>query len=123
MLKVAEIIGKNIAVDGEVDGNKLFDEIQKSYKKGEKIEISFEGINTVVSPFLNYSIGQFYREMPKGEWSDLDDNIIYIDLNDYDRDILLKKVIENAKFQVENPQKAKDIEKEILGLEDEWSHN
>lgn len=119
MLKVAEIISKNIAVDGEADGKKLFDEIRKSYKKGEKIEISFEGINTVVSPFLNYSIGQFYRETPKNEWNDLDDNIIYIDLNDYDRDILLKKVIENAKFQAQNPQKAKDIEKEILGLEDE----
>lgn len=72
-----------------------------------------------MSPFLNYSIGQFYRETPKNEWNDLDDNIIYIDLNDYDRDILLKKVIENAKFQAQNPQKVNDIEKELLGLEDE----
>lgn len=71
MLKVAEIIGKDIAIDGEVDGKKLFDEIKKAYKKGEKIQISFEGIKMVVSPFLNYSIGQFYRQN-KNEWNELD---------------------------------------------------
>lgn len=40
-------------------------------------------------------------------------NIDYIGLNDYDYDILLKKVIETAKFQAKKPQKAKDIEKEL----------
>lgn len=113
-MKVAEIIGKDIAIDGEVDGKKLFDEIKKAYKKGEKIAISFEGIKMVVSPFLNYSIGQFYRQKPQNEWNELDKNIDYLGLNDYDYDILLKKVIETAKFQAEKPQKAKDIEKEIL---------
>ncbi len=116
MLKVAEIIGKKIAVDGEVDGKKLLDEIKKSYKQGEQLEISFEGIDTLVSPFLNYSIGQFYREQSQSEWENMDNNIICSGLNEYDSDILLKKVIENAKFQAKNPQTAKDIEKEILGL-------
>ena len=110
MIKVYDIIGKSIAISTE-DGKKVFEAIKNKMESGEKeIVVSFDGINMLISHFLNESIGELYSYFGKTKW-DLLDNIKYIDIDEDDLELLKRKVIPNYKGDL---KKQKDIQNEVL---------
>jgi hypothetical protein len=58
-LRVSSVIGSKICVATE-DGQKLFDILHHAVSNGEKLNVSFEGIELVIEAFLNIAIGQLY---------------------------------------------------------------
>ena len=62
-IKLAEIIGVNCSsVD---DGNKLFCSVEPEFKKGNPVELDFEGVQSILTPFLHNSIGRLLYEYQK----------------------------------------------------------
>jgi hypothetical protein len=59
IVRVADLIGSPLCISAD-DGQKVFDKIVPLLKDGKHITISFERITTLISLFLNASIGQLY---------------------------------------------------------------
>lgn len=110
MIKIYDIIEKNIAISTE-DGQKVFEVIKKEIEKGNKdIRLSFEGVDMLISHFLNESIGELYSYFGKTKWDTLD-NIEYIDIDEDDLELLREKVIANYKGDLKKQQ---EIQKKVL---------
>ena len=109
-INIKNIIEKNIAISTE-DGQKVLEAIKEAIDNGEKdITISFEGIDMLISHFLNESIGKLYKIYPK-KWDFLDNNLKFIEIDEDDLLLLKNRVIPNFK---NSDKRAKNIEKEIL---------
>ena len=55
-VKLAELIGENCeSID---DGGKLYQSIHKELQNGDAVELDFSGVRSVITPFLNASIGK-----------------------------------------------------------------
>ena len=65
-LSIAQIIGKPIAVL-DIDGRKVYEQIEAAYKRGERIILSFKGLQHVTTAFLNAAIGKFLLNALKPE--------------------------------------------------------
>jgi hypothetical protein len=65
-LTVSQIIGKSIAVLDK-DGRKVSEQLEEAYKRGEKVILSFKGLQHVTTAFLNAAIGRFLLSTPKPE--------------------------------------------------------
>jgi len=62
-IKLAEYIGINCSsVD---DGNKLYSCLEPEFKKGNPVELDFEGVQSILTPFLHNSIGRLLYEYQK----------------------------------------------------------
>lgn len=110
MIKIYDIIEKNIAISTE-DGQKVFEVIKKEIENGnEDIRISFEGVDMLISHFLNESIGELYSYFGKTKWDTLD-NIEYIDIDEDDLELLREKVIANYKGDLKKQQ---EIQNKVL---------
>ena len=110
MIKIFDIIGKNIAISTD-DGKKVFEVIKQEIEsKNKDIVVSFEGIDMLISHFLNESIGELYKYFSKSKW-DILDKIKYIDIDEDDLELLQKKVIPNYKGDLKKQQ---DIQKKVL---------
>ncbi len=64
MIKVKEILGKNIAILHS-DGLKVFDVIIEELVDNKKVTLDFTGISTCTTAFLNASIGKFLINSPE----------------------------------------------------------
>ncbi len=111
ILNVKNIIQNTIAMSTE-DGVKLFNEVYKVLKSKERVCISFEGIDILISHFLNEAIGKQYEKFDN--WDILDQAIEYKNLDQNDFDLLKNKVIPTAKNHFQDVIKSEKIEKEIL---------
>ena len=110
MVKVFDIIGKNIAISTE-DGKKIFEILKGEIEKSQSdIMVSFKGIDMLISHFLNESIGELYSYFDKSKW-DILDSIKYIDIDEDDLELLQKKVIPNYKGDLKKQQ---EIQKKVL---------
>ena len=109
---VKDIIEKPIAISTE-DGKKTKEAIKSLFDKNEEIEISFEGINMLISHFLNESIGVLYIEYSKDKWQKLD-SIKYTNISKDDLELLQTKVIPNYKSSPSDKEIFKKIQKDIL---------
>lgn len=110
IVKIHNIIGKNIAISTE-DGKKVFEILKKSIDDGDSnIIVSFEGVDMLISHFLNESIGELYSYFGNTKW-DILDNIKYVDINEDDLELLQKKVIPNYKGDLKKQQ---EIQKKVL---------
>ncbi|MDR1285424.1 MAG: STAS-like domain-containing protein [Campylobacteraceae bacterium] len=95
MISVKKLIGKTICISTE-DGAKLNQEIRNELEKEQdKVVISFEGIDLLISHFLNESIGKLYLD--KNKWEMLDEQISYVGMNKDDEILLKTKVIPTYK--------------------------
>ena len=63
-IKVTEVIGTANAVYHSA-GLKLFNALELQLKNKHLFDLSFEGIESCSSMFLNASIGKLYLEMPR----------------------------------------------------------
>ena len=77
-LKIKDIIGSEYAVSTE-NGEKILSQIKKILKNNEKVIISFEGINIVISAFLNRILGDLYADYPS---SYIDQFVNFIETNE-----------------------------------------
>lgn len=112
MVKIRDIIDKNIAISTE-DGKKVFEILKNKIEKNESdVVVSFKGVDMLISHFLNESIGELYSyfDFDKSKW-DMLDKIEYIDIEEDDLELLQKKVIPNYKGDLKKQQ---DVQKKVL---------
>jgi len=108
---IQEVISKNIAFSDE-DAEKVYKILSDAIAKGEKIELSFKGIDMLISRFLNVAIGRLYKKF--SNWDILDKMIVYKELDFDDEKLLLEMVIPTAKIHFSDIEKNEKIEIEIL---------
>ncbi len=95
-VRVFDIIGSPYCVSSR-DGQHLFDKIQPLIEDGRSIDLSFEGVDIIISAFLNAAVGQLLGHFSAEQidrqltWSGLDE----------DDDRLLHSVIKNAQLYFE----------------------
>ena len=99
LIKVADIIGSPLCISAD-DGQKIFDKIEPLLKNGERVTISFDRVNMLISLFLNAAIGQLYGSFSEEEVR----NLVEVEgLNEEDLE-LVKRVVDNAKKYYANPK-------------------
>ncbi len=81
------------------DGQKIYDLIHPQLKAHEKVDLDFDSVEIVASPFLNAAIGQLLRDLSSDE---LNTYLKFSNLSPFVRPTL-KHVIENAKTYYTNP--------------------
>ncbi len=91
-IKVKDIIDGSSAVSSN-EGDKLFQKINDSFLKDEHVILDFNGINLLISAFLNASIGQLYGSYE----TDFIKNHLTLEGMSNDDLHLLKKVNDRAK--------------------------
>ena len=94
------------------DGKKLFEVLYENLKQSKKIELSFEGIDMLISHFLNESIGKLYEKFDN--WDILDKSIEYQEIDGDDLELLKEKVIPTAKNHFKDVIKTDSINQSIL---------
>ncbi|MZG29427.1 MAG: DUF4325 domain-containing protein [Nitrospinae bacterium] len=62
-IKLAEYIG--VSCSSVDDGNKLYCCVEPEFKKGNPVELDFEGLQSILTPFLHNSIGRLLYEYQK----------------------------------------------------------
>jgi len=102
IVRVFDIVGGPLCVSAE-DGQRVHDKILPLLKQGQKVVLSFEQVETVISAFLNAAIGQLYGEFPEDRIREL------VSVRDMDQNDLpiLKRVVENAKVFFSDPDRFK----------------
>ena len=110
-INVKDVITNTIAMSTE-DGEKLFDVLYENLKQSKKIELSFDGIDILISHFLNESIGKLYSKFDN--WNILDKSIEYKDIDSDDLELLREKVIPTAKNHFKDANKIDSIDESIL---------
>lgn len=108
---VHDVIGKSIAFSDE-DAEKVYQKIFESLKEKEKVELTFKGIDMLISRFLNVAIGRLYKNFDN--WEILDQAITYIDLEPDDKQLLIDKVIPTAKKHFADVARNEKIEIDVL---------
>lgn len=109
-INVKDVIGTTIAMSTE-DGRKLFEILYTNIKESNKIELSFEGIDMLISHFLNEAIGKLYEKFE--DWDILDQVIEYKNIDSDDLELLQEKVIPTAKNHFQNVEYKEKIPKNI----------
>ncbi len=98
-IKVADFIGTTHCISAE-DGQKVFNKVESLLKSGKQVTISFEGVSTLISLFLNVAIGQLYGSFSEDEVR----SMIKVEGLPSDDMELLKRVVDNAKKYYANPK-------------------
>jgi hypothetical protein len=98
-IKVADLIGSPLCISAE-DGQKVFDKVEALFKDDRKVIISFDRVSTLISLFLNVSIGQLYGSFSEDEIRAK----LQVDGLSGDDMALLKRVVDNAKKYYANPK-------------------
>lgn len=98
-----DVVNVSAIVDGPLcisadDGHRVHDEIASRLRGSEYVAVSFEGVETIISAFLNAAIGQLYGEFDE---SVIREFLEVVDMNPEDLE-LLKRVVDNAKIYFEN---------------------
>ncbi len=91
-VRVTDIIGSSLCVSAD-DGQLVFEKIAPLMRDGRKINLSFEGAETIISSFLNAAVGQLYDEFSE---ENVRTQLTVSDMAQEDLQIL-KRVVENAK--------------------------
>lgn len=98
-VQVVDIVGSGLCVSSD-DGQLVYDRIAELLREKHKVTVSFEGVDTLISAFLNAAIGQLYGEFSE---EDIREYISVVHMSQDDK-ALLKRVIDNAKIYFKNRQ-------------------
>jgi len=109
------IIGNKLCTAAD-DGEKVHKEVAAAIRQGDKVCLSFEGVEDLTSAFLNAAVGQLY-----GEFSEEQLREVLLPPMEATPDelVLLKRVVERAKDFFKDPEKYRRAAHEILGDEDD----
>jgi len=97
VVRVFDVIGTSLAVSSD-DGQKVYEKIAPLLHQGQKVRLSFDKIETIISAFLNAAVGQLYGEFSEEKVRDLF-NVQEMSPEDL---ALLKRVVDNAKLYFDN---------------------
>lgn len=113
IVRVFDIVGGPLCVSAE-DGQRVYDKIVPLLREGQKVVLSFEQVETLISAFLNAAVGQLYGEFTEDRIREL------IDVRDMGEEdmIVLKRVVDNAKTYFKAPKQFDRAWKEEVGDEE-----
>ena len=97
VVRVFDVIGSPLAVSSD-DGQQVYDKIAPLLRQGQKVRLSFDKIDTIISAFLNAAIGQLYGEFSEDTVRDL----FSVEQMSPEDLVLLKRVVDNAKLYFDN---------------------
>lgn len=113
IVRIFDIVGGPLCVSAD-DGQRVHDKIVPLLRDGKKIVLSFEQVETLISAFLNAAIGQLYGEFPEERIREL---VSVRDMDDEDQ-VVLKRVVDNAKAYFKAPKEFDQAWKEEVGDEE-----
>lgn len=99
-LRIYEIVGHEICVSTD-DGQKVYAPIASALQNKKKVDLSFLNVETLTSAFLNAAIGQLYGKFREDQ---IKSSLTVSDISPDDQ-ILLKRVVENAKEYFKDPER------------------
>jgi hypothetical protein len=114
LAKVTAIVGGGLCASSE-DGQKVHDKIAPLLREGRAVALSFEGVDTLISAFLNAAVGRLYGEFTEEQIRQL---LSVRDMSQEDLAIL-KRVVANAKRYFANKPAYDAAWKEVVGDEEE----
>jgi hypothetical protein len=99
VMKVVDIVGDALCVASE-DGQKVFDAIEPLMSAGTFVRLSFAGVKSLTTAFLNSAIGQLYSKFTEDQIRG------HFGVADMEQDDvgLLKIVINRAKQYFKDPK-------------------
>lgn len=114
LLNVPTIIGTPDCVAAD-DGQKVHDEIAKNLRAGNTVYVSFKGVKSIITAFLNAAIGQLYGDFKEEEMSGK------LFLTDARQDDIekVRKVVAGAKVYFKDKRKFDEARKEAMGTEED----
>lgn len=112
-VRIYDLAGGPLCVSTE-DGQAVYDKIAPLLRQGRKVVLSFAGVETIISAFLNAAVGQLYGEFPEERIREL---LSVEGMEDQDLKVL-KRVVDNAKAYFANREKYDQAWKQELGDED-----
>ena len=63
-ISIKNMIGPRCII--KEDGQKVYDLIVEPIKKGETVQLDFDGVAQFASPFFNFAIGRLLRDVRSG---------------------------------------------------------
>ena len=102
---VRDLIGSEDAITLD-DGQMVYDRIHPALAAGQTVELDFAGVNVFAFPFFNASVGQLLRDL---EPDDLNRLLSVSNLGPVG-DMVLRRVIQNAKRYHRDPDYHKAID-------------
>ena len=106
ILNIAKITGKVMCIDPNA-GEEVYERALSLLQEGKHVDISFSGVTTVITAFLNVAIGKLCNPSVLDPQK-FDELLTFSDATD-DQMIKIKQVIKTAKKFYHNPQEFKEI--------------
>lgn len=113
IISVSETIGSASATIRD-HGLAVYKIAKEEIKQNHQVTISFDGIDMVISSFLNASIGKLYGDF---SFSKVDELLNIVGLDIEDMELLEVTVIPNAKEFYTDSDKIDKIEESVIGSE------
>lgn len=113
MIVLTEVVGSGLCVAYD-DGERVHAAILKAIKKGDRVRLSFRGVEDLTSTFLNAAVGQLYGELSEEELKEC--LLPPCDASQEDL-ALLKRVVETAKNFFADQPKFREAVNEVMGYD------
>ena len=113
-VRVLDVIGSSLAVSAD-DGQAVHEKIAPLMREGRAVRLSFQGIDTLITAFLNGAVGQLYGEFSEAQIREL---LSVKDMAPEDVP-LLKRVVDNAKRYFANRPAFDQAWKDEVGDDEE----
>jgi hypothetical protein len=111
IIRITDVVGSGLCIASD-DGDKVHAKIVDAIKRGDKVQLSFAGIQDLTSAFLNSAIGQLYGEFQETQ---LKASLLPPIEASPDDLALLKRVVERAKEYFKDRERFHKAEREVLG--------
>jgi len=112
-IQLSEMIGERcITVE---QGKALFDAIQSPLKAGEEVVIDLAGVKTLLSLFLNNSVGLLFRDFEPEAVG----RLLHIENATQSQQETLERVMTNAKAYHRDPERRKVVDAALARIVEE----
>ena len=111
IISLVEVIENKFCTASD-DGEKVHIKIAEALGRGDRVQISFQGVEDLTSAFLNAAVGQLYGEFPEDKLR----SVLLPPLEASPEDLaLLKRVVDRAKAFFQDPERFKRAAREESG--------
>jgi hypothetical protein len=113
IIGLMDVVGSGLCVAYD-DGDRVHAAIIEAIKKGDKVRLSFKGVEDLTSTFLNAAVGQLYGELSEEELKEC-----LLPPSDASQEdlALLKRVVETAKNFFGDQPKFREAVNEVMGYD------
>jgi hypothetical protein len=108
-IRTVEVVGDSICV-AQDDGQRLFEVLRDALSSRRQVWLSFSGVESLTTAFLNAAIGQLLRSF---ESDFLHDNLKFRDLTG-EQSRLRRGVIERARLYFSDPERFEAARAQVL---------